>query len=91
MVYKLGLGHLENVSKIYLYQKWRMAKAERHENYVKISLRNHIMATAWDNCVEVPIEGRYLEQDFLSHHVPENEHGKLTRCFRPHDPHHWTI
>ena len=91
MVYKLCLGHLENVHKIYLYQGWRMAKAERHATYVKITLRNQTVADAWDKCVEVPTEGRCLEQDFLSHHVPEEEHAKLSRRFRPRDPHHWTI
>lgn len=91
MVYKLCLGHLENVCKIYLYQGWRMAKAERHETYVKITLRNHATAIAWDNCKEVPTEGRRLEHDFLTHHIYEKEEGALTRRFRPREPHHWTI
>lgn len=90
-VYKLCLGHLENVCKVYLYQGWRVAKAERHETYVKVTFRDKTTAAVWDACDEVPFDGRKLSADFSSHYTSEANNDNVTRRFTPREPHQWTI
>lgn len=90
VVYKLCLGHYDDICKVYLYQGWRIAKAERYNNRVKITFKNKNIETAWEKCAEVRIDGRSLTDDFNLHYVEEQE-GQLVRRFIASEDYQWTI
>ena len=49
-VYQLGLGNLENVHKIYLYQGFRVAKCVLQNNTVTVELCSEGAKQAWSMC-----------------------------------------
>ena len=90
MVYKLCIGQIEDVSKIYLYQGWRFAKAEQCEKYVKMTFKTEAIARIWDTCTEIPVDGRALGHEFYMHYA-ETDPKPGVRRFTLRRENYWTI
>ena len=48
-VYQLGLGNIENVHKIYLYQGFRVAKCVLQDDTITVELNSEAAKQAWSN------------------------------------------
>lgn len=49
-VYQLGLGHFQNVHKIYLYQGFRVAKCVLKDDTVRVEFCSEAAKQAWASC-----------------------------------------
>lgn len=49
-VYQLGLGYLDNVHKIYLYQGFRVAKCVLKDDTVTVEFSSEAAKKAWSTC-----------------------------------------
>ncbi len=64
IVFKMGVGQLKNIKKVYLYHGWRMAKAEMTDNEIRLYFRDESIAEKWWESVEECIETGVFSAEF---------------------------
>lgn len=64
IVYKMGVGKLNNIRKVYLYHGWRVVKAEMKDTEIGLYFSDETIAEKWWESPEECIETGVFKQDF---------------------------